>query len=95
MPQVTTPPPPPIGVNTLLRKLFTIMTGSSRGIQSLQQAFGTMSTDIQQVRADMLTTHNFASDASRESLASRRAIETVNGRLSMYAGRVDNYIVVG
>ncbi|CAA3017329.1 Hypothetical predicted protein, partial [Olea europaea subsp. europaea] len=71
-------------------QMFATMTESSRDIQSLQQAFGAMSTDIQQVQEDMHIRRNFTSNASRESLTSRREVDTMNGRLGMYIGRIDS-----
>lgn len=85
------PAPPHIGVDTqILRQVFAITTGYGRDLQSLQQAFGTMRTDVQQVRADTLTTRTLASDTSRETIATREALENMTGRLSLYAGRVDD-----
>ncbi|CAI9759092.1 unnamed protein product [Fraxinus pennsylvanica] len=90
IPQEVAPPPPPIGADIqILRQMFATMTGCSRDIHSLQQAFGALRIDMQQVYSDMQITPTFASDSNRESLASRRAFETMNGQLSLYAGRVD------
>lgn len=91
MPQAAAPPPPPIGADTqILRQMFATVTGYSRDLQGLQQTFGTMSTDMRQVRADTLATRTVSSDIGREVLASSRAVETLTGRLSLYTGRVDD-----
>lgn len=90
IPPAEAPPPPPVGVDTqILRQMFATLTGCSRDIQSLQRTFEALSTGMQQVQSDMHTTRTFCSDSSRESLVSRWAFETMNGRLSLYAGWVD------
>lgn len=45
---------------------------------------------MQMVREDMLTTRNFTATANKESLATRREMETLNGPLNMYVGYVDD-----
>lgn len=48
-----------------------------------------LSTNIKHVREDMWIAWNFASNASRESLAAGRQVDTMNGELGMCVGRVD------
>lgn len=51
---------PPMDVDTqLLRQMFTTLTGTSRDIQSLQQAFRALEVDVQALQSDMSIARNF------------------------------------
>lgn len=61
----------------LLQQMFTTLTGTSRDIQSLQQAFRALEVDVQALQGDMSIARNFIATASRKSLVLRREIRTL------------------
>lgn len=48
-----------------------------------------MSTDVHKIQSDLFTSKNFTIDARSEAQATRREVDTMNGRLNMYVGQVD------
>lgn len=77
------------GDTQLLRQMFATLTTTDRDINGARLDLGTLRTDMQAVRHVVQATQNFASTVSSGTLALYRAVDTVNDRLSLYAGRGD------
>jgi hypothetical protein len=83
------PPPQPDMDSQVLRQIFTTTTGISRDVQSLQQAMGTLTTEVHTAHRDVRIASDMSRAARQDAQAARREMDTMNGRLSVYVGRVD------